>query len=271
MDSAIPAAYDISDDTSFNDALRAGVKRLGMKLGILKTDEVRPEWVPEFGEYPDMFIELLRQADPSLEFRVYDVEHGQYPAEIDEVDAYLITGSKSSVYDDKPWIATLMDFVRELDRRRKKLVGICFGHQLVAQALGGKTEKSAKGWGVGLHTHHFSEVPSWNDEKDMSFDILVSHQDQVVTNAAGARVLAGSEFCENAVCQVGEHILTFQGHPEFVPEYSREIMEFRRKTIGEPVYHKGVASLAVAPQRERVARWILNFVGDQSLVHAEAV
>ena len=233
-----------------------------MKLGILKTDAVRPEWVPEFGEYPDMFISLLGQVDPDLEFRVYDVEQGEYPADIDEVDAYLITGSKSSVYDDKPWIATLMEFVRELDRRRKKLVGICFGHQLVAQALGGKTDKSPKGWGVGLHTHRFNTVPEWHDDEDLDFDILVSHQDQVVSNATGARVLAGSEFCENAVCQIGNHILTFQGHPEFVPEYSREIMEFRREMIGEQTYADGVASLAMNPQRERVARWIVNFLRD---------
>lgn len=234
-----------------------------MKLGILKTDQVRPEWVPEFGEYPDMFMALLGRVDPSLEFTVYDVEQGEYPADIDEVDAYLITGSKSSVYDDKPWIATLMDFVRELDRRRKKLVGICFGHQLVAQALGGKTEKSPRGWGVGLHTHRFNAAPSWYDDAGADLDILVSHQDQVVTNAAGARVLASSEFCENAVCQIGEHILTFQGHPEFVPAYSREIMEFRREMIGEQVYREGLASLAVPPQGERVARWILSFLRDQ--------
>ena len=231
-----------------------------MKLGILKTDQVRPEWVPEFGEYPDMFMALLGRVDPTLEFIVYDVEQGEYPADIDEVDAYLITGSKSSVYDDKPWIATLMEFVRELDRRRKKLVGICFGHQLVAQALGGRTEKSPKGWGVGLHTHRFNTVPAWYDDAGADLDILVSHQDQVVTNAAGARVLASSEFCENAVCQIGEHILTFQGHPEFVPAYSREIMEFRREMIGEQVYREGMASLAVPPQGERVARWILNFL-----------
>ncbi len=232
-----------------------------MKLGILKTDAVRPEWVAEFGEYPDMFIGLLGHVDPSLEFRVYDVEQGEYPTDIDEVGAYLITGSKSSVYDDnKPWIATLMEFVRELDRRRKKLVGICFGHQLVAHALGGKAEKSLKGWGVGLHTHRFTEVPEWHDNEDMDFDIVVSHQDQVVRNAAGARVLAGSDFCENAVCQIDDHILTFQGHPEFMPEYSREIMKFRQEVLGEQVYTAGMASLAVAPQRERVARWILNFL-----------
>jgi GMP synthase-like glutamine amidotransferase len=233
-----------------------------MRLGILKTDAVRPEWVPEFGEYPDMFIALLQQVDPELEFRVYDVEQGEYPADIDEVDAYLITGSKSSVYEDKPWISALMDFVRELDRRRKKLVGICFGHQLVAQALGGKTEKSPRGWGVGLHTYHFNEAPGWHDKGELDFGILASHQDQVVTNAEGARVLASSEFCENAVCQIGDHILTFQGHPEFVPGYSREIMGFRREMIGESVYTEGMASLARAPQSERVARWILSFLRD---------
>lgn len=231
-----------------------------MKLGILKTDAVRPEWVPEFGEYPDMFMALLGEADPELEFRVYDVEEGEYPADMDEVDAYLITGSKSSVYDDKPWIAQLIEFVRELDRRRKKIVGICFGHQLVAEALGGRTEKSSKGWGVGLHTHSFSTLPAWHDQGETAFHVLVSHQDQVVENATGATVLASSEFCENAVCQVGDHILTFQGHPEFVPGYSREIMEFRREMIGEQVYHNGVASLQVEPQGQRVAHWILNFL-----------
>jgi GMP synthase-like glutamine amidotransferase len=231
-----------------------------MKLGILKTDAVRPEWVPEFGEYPDMFIALLEQEEPDLEFAVYDVERGQYPADIDEVDAYLITGSKSSVYDDKPWIATLMAFVRELHRRHKKLVGVCFGHQLIAQALGGKTEKSPKGWGMGLHTHRFTTMPDWHDQGDPDLDILVSHQDQVVTVAENAEVLAGSEFCENAACQVGNHILTFQGHPEFMPEYSRELMTFRRERIGDDVYTAGLASLEGNHQGQRVARWVLNFL-----------
>ena len=231
-----------------------------MKLGILKTDAVRPEWVPEFGEYPDMFAALLGEQDPEMEFSVYDVEEGEYPSDIDEVDAYLITGSKSSVYEDKAWIATLMDFVRELDKRGKKIVGIGFGHQIVAHALGGKTEKSHKGWGVGRHTHSFTESPDWHDGGDADFDILVSHQDQVVENADGAKVLASSDFCENAVVQIGDHILTFQGHPEFVSSYSREIMEYRRATIGEEVYVSGVASLEQEAEGDRVARWILNFL-----------
>jgi GMP synthase-like glutamine amidotransferase len=231
-----------------------------MKLGILKTDTVRPEWVPEFGEYPDMFATLLKEADPSMEFITYDVEEGEYPADIDEVDAYLITGSKSSVYDDKPWIEPLKDFIRQLNSSRKKLVGICFGHQIIADALGGKTEKSSKGWGVGLHSHTFTSFPRWHEGDDAELNILVSHQDQVVRTADGAAVLAGSEFCENAVCQIDDHILTFQGHPEFVPAYSREIMEYRRDMIGESVYEKGVASLAGKHEGGRVAGWVLKFL-----------
>lgn len=231
-----------------------------MKLGILKTDAVRPEWVPEYGEYPDMFIALLRQVDTKIEYVVYDVQVGDYPQDIDEVDAYLITGSKAGVYDDKPWIAPLMAFVRDLHRKRKKLVGICFGHQLVAHALGGKAEKSPKGWGVGLHTHRFHFTPPWHDQVDLELDILVSHQDQVVSVPENAKVLAGSEFCANAVCQIDEHILTFQGHPEFVPSYAREIMTHRRDVIGEETYAAGMASLVGVHEGSRVARWIFNFL-----------
>lgn len=231
-----------------------------MRLGILKTDAVREEWVPRFGEYPDMFMRLLGERDPTLEFRVYDVTLCEYPGDIDEVDAYLVTGSKFSVYEDLPWIHRLLDFLRELHARRKKVVGICFGHQAIAHALGGRTEKADVGWGVGLHRHRFRARPSWLDDGELEFPVLVSHQDQVTTVAEGAEVLAGSEFCPNAVCQLGDHILTFQGHPEFVNDYSRAIIEHRRAMIGEEVYRQGLDSLAGAPATTRMADWILSFL-----------
>lgn len=231
-----------------------------MRVGILKTDTVREDLVEEFGEYPDMFQVLLGDADPELEFVVYDVENGDYPASIDEVDAYLMTGSKSSVYEDEEWIHRLSDFVRELHEQRKKLVGICFGHQMVAHALGGRTEKSDKGWGVGAHEALFHSLPEWHDGEDPEFVLLVSHQDQVVEIAPGTEVLAGSEFCQNAVCQVGEHILTFQGHPEFIKAYSENILNIRREMIGEDNYHGGMASLGRDLDRERVADWLVRFL-----------
>lgn len=231
-----------------------------MKIGILKTDAVREEWVPRFGEYPDMFMKLLSDRDPALQFAVYDSMLGEYPQDIDEVDAYLITGSRFSVYEDLPWIHRLLEFIRELNRRRKPLVGICFGHQAVAQALGGRTEKASAGWGVGLHRHCFASQPEWFDGGDREFPVLVSHQDQVVANAEGATTLAGSSFCPNAVCQLGEHILTMQGHPEFVSDYARAIMDFRRDILGEALYAEGIASLQESPDTVRMADWILNFL-----------
>lgn len=231
-----------------------------IRLAILKTDYVRTEWVPEFGEYPDMFEAVFRKCDPSISFQTFDTQLNEYPADLDAFDAYLITGSKSSVYDKEPWIEILMEFVRELNEQQKKLIGICFGHQLVAQALGGRVEKSPKGWGVGVHTHIFNEIPEWHDGKTREFNILVSHQDQVIQNADGAKVLAGSDFCENAVCQLDNHVLTFQGHPEFVKDYSRKIIGFRKEMIGEKVSRAGLESLSIAPDSLKVTKWIANFI-----------
>ena len=231
-----------------------------IRLAILKTDYVRTEWVPEFGEYPDMFEAVFRKCDPSISFQTFDTQLNEYPADLDAFDAYLITGSKSSVYDKEPWIEILMEFVRELNEQQRKLIGICFGHQLVAQALGGRVEKSPKGWGVGVHTHIFNEIPEWHDGKTREFNILVSHQDQVIQNADGAKVLAGSDFCENAVCQLDNHVLTFQGHPEFVQDYSRKIIGFRKEMIGEKVSRAGLESLSIAPDSLKVTKWIANFI-----------
>ncbi|MFI2811461.1 MULTISPECIES: gamma-glutamyl-gamma-aminobutyrate hydrolase family protein [Microbulbifer] len=234
-----------------------------MKIGVLKTDDVRKELVGEFGEYPEMFAQLLRDQDPSLEFVTYEVQHGHYPDDVDEVDAYLITGSKTGVYEDKPWIPPLMEFVRMLRERGKPTIGICFGHQLIAQALGGKTRKSDKGWGVGVHTYELQETPSWMSEPLDQFSLLVSHQDQVETLPPGARILASSDFCPMAMVQVDENMLTFQAHPEFTKPYSNSLMELRREAFGGDVVEKGQASLQNDIHESTVAKWMLEFLRKQ--------
>ena len=132
-----------------------------MHIGILKTDAVRPEWVRAFGEYPDMFERLVRGADSSARFTTWDVEAGIHPSEgeIDSVDGFIITGSKSSVYDDKSWIRDLEGLIQTLHAKRKKMVGICFGHQIIAKALGGLVSKSEKGWGVGINVYDLTDLP----------------------------------------------------------------------------------------------------------------
>jgi GMP synthase-like glutamine amidotransferase len=232
-----------------------------MKIGILKTDAVRPEWVGRFGEYPAMFEQLLLAEDPSLEFQQWDVEQGKIPEDLEAVDGFIITGSKSSVYDDKPWIRNLEALVRDLNDGHHKLIGICFGHQVIAKALGGVVDKSPKGWGCGIQRYRLTDRALEADAVGSELSLIASHQDQVMTAPPGAVVIASSDHCNIAGFRVGGHILTFQGHPEFIPDYSREIMHFRREMIGESQVVTGLASLeSEEHQGARVARWMLDFL-----------
>ena len=229
-------------------------------IAILKTDSVHPQWVEEFGEYPDMFQRVFLAVNPDLMFDVYDVQLGEYPEQLDQHGAYLITGSKAGVYEDHSWLPPLIGFVQALDVAQIPLLGICFGHQLVAHALGGEVSKSEKGWGVGVHEHGWRVKPDWvNSERD-SFQVLVSHQDQVQSVASGLQVIAGSDFCPNAVLYKPEHILTFQGHPEFIEAYSRALMIHRHDRIDESAMAPALASLAKGHDGLKIVGWMLEFL-----------
>ena len=236
-----------------------------MRIGILQADAVMEQFQPAHGNYPGMIAGILGRAATELnldvECRNYDVEHGIYPNATDECDAYVITGSKKSVYDDDPWIAALKEYTCELHQEEKKLVGLCFGHQLVAEALGGKTLGADVGWCVGIHE---SEViqSQWfmSDEELDPFTLIVSHKDQVIQLPEGAQLLASAEQCPNSMYSVGDHILTMQGHPEFTREYSRDLMEMRREILGVETYSEGVASLAKPLKKNIIARWIIRFM-----------
>jgi GMP synthase-like glutamine amidotransferase len=233
-----------------------------MKIGILKADSVLEQFQPEFGDYPDMFVaRLAAQAGPDVAFITYDVEHLEYPANIDECAGYIITGSKMSVYDNEAWIRRLEDFVRQLDQAKKPLIGVCFGHQLVAQALGGKAEAAAIGWGVGVHTNHIVSAQHYMQPRLAEARVLVSHKDQVTRLPPGAEQLATSDFCPNSMFQVGNHILCIQGHPEFIKAYSESLMNMRREILGEAVYGAGIESLDQALDSDTLATWMLRFLG----------
>lgn len=230
-----------------------------MKLGILITDTVIPELAEQFGQYPEMFARLLA-LDPTLELVSFDVLNGEYPADIDDVDAYLITGSKTSVYDDEEWIKPLISFVRDLNAAKKKLVGICFGHQIIAQALGGETTKSEAGWCVGIHTATLNDKAQRFGEVGSSFKLLSSHQDQIQRLADGAEILASTSNCPAAMTVLGDHILTFQGHPEFDKKYARQLLDMRREILGESIYTAAITSLQQDTDHDLAARWIIDFI-----------
>lgn len=240
-----------------------------LTVGILQADDVIAEFQPEHGNYPEMMDRMLTKAGTDLTSNCYPVHRGSYPEDPDECDAYIITGSARSVYEDEPWIKALEAYVVRLHRSRKPLVGICFGHQLIGQALGGKAGLAEAGWGVGVHSTRLCKKQGFMPPELHSLKLIVSHQDQVSRLPPGAEIIAASDFCPIAGMQIGEHILTFQGHPEFDARYSAALMDMRRKILGEKVYAAGMASLDQVLDRDLVADWIVRFMqrGALSLAH----
>lgn len=233
-----------------------------MKLGILKCDCVSDIFAAEHGQYPEMFATLLRPVDPTIEFTVFDVEHGELPTDIHAADAYLITGSRHGVNDGFPWITQLEVFVRSLYTAHKKIIGICFGHQLIAKALGGKVIKAPQGFGVGMSQNKMVQHKPWMNPYQQQVNLLVSHQDQVVELPPGAEVLSTSDFCPYYMMQIGTHLFTVQGHPEFTKAYSQALMRFRKDTLGEKEYERGIKSLDMPEDDALIAQWIVNFLRD---------
>lgn len=233
-----------------------------LRIGILNSDAVRPELEAIYGDYPFMFTELLKSADPTIDITVYDVMNGEYPADIHEVDAYLVTGSKFSVYDDEEWIRQLGAFIVKLNEHEKKLVAICFGHQLVAHFLGGKTEKSSKGWSVGAQQCTVSENLLNIISKNETICFLASHQDQVVKVANNARTIASSDLCPHVMTKIGNHTLTLQWHPEFIKGYVEQLLHIRKEILGETLYQQAISSLKKSLDNHRFAQLAIDFINN---------
>ena len=239
-----------------------------MDIGILECGHVRKQFVEEHGQYPQMFSDLLKTVAPSLTFATYDVEHDQWPTHMDECQAYLITGSPHGVNDGFPWIAKLETFIRALHAKQKKLIGICFGHQLIAKALGGRVIRAPNGWGVGMSQNHIIVQKPWMTPNIQQFNLLNSHQDQVVELPDHAEVLASNDFCPIYMCQMGE-CLTIQGHPEFSKAYSKALIEMRRDQLDRERYEAGLHSLQLDKNEQIIAQWIIHFLNQRQTSKAD--
>jgi len=202
-----------------------------MKIGILEAGLLHDHLADRFDPYPVMFERFLGLADRELEFAAYSVVRGQMPASISECDGWLISGSKHGVYDQLEWMSPLQDFIRELAQARVPLIGVCFGHQIIAAALGGKVVKSDKGWGVGVQRYRVDQTHAWMQEQPASFGLYAYHQDQIVILPESATVFASSEFCPFAGLSYGDSIISVQAHPEFEEDYERVLLELFGGTL----------------------------------------
>ena len=224
-----------------------------MRLAVLETGRPPEALIGRFGTYPDMYRKMLGLAKP---LPSYDVAAGELPKRPEDHDGYIVSGSPAGVYDPLPWIAQLSGFLREA-RGKAKLVGICFGHQAMAQAFGGSVTKSDRGWGVGLHDYAVAERQPWMDG-ETGAAIPASHQDQVIAQPPGSVVTMASPFTPYAGLAWGGDAISFQFHPEFEPDFAKALIETRRERL--PDADAAIASLDRPNNNVRVAGWIERFL-----------
>ncbi len=230
-----------------------------VRVGLLECDHVPVELRDVADDYAAMFAARFAAHAPWVTLEPIDVVGGGALPSVDDHDGYLITGSRHGVDDDLPWIAPLGGFVQAAVDAEVPTVGVCFGHQLLAWQLGGRVERAPAGWGVGVHHAEVVAHRPWMQPPAAGFDLIVSHQDQVVTLPGDAELVATSQHAPVAAFEVGS-ALGVQGHPEFDPAYATTLMALRRDRIPAEVIAAGEATLAAPTDHATVTAWLGRFL-----------
>jgi GMP synthase-like glutamine amidotransferase len=232
-----------------------------VRIGLLETDVLYDDLIIDYGSYGLMLEKYLTPLEKnSLEFVYYRTQQGELPLFLDECDAYIITGSKAGAYEDHDWIAPLSNWIIEAHNAKTKILGICFGHQLIAQALGGQVELSDKGWGIGVRSLLTIPDSPFSQPLPKYLDLIYSHRDQVIVLPPQAHNFLADDFCPHAGFTIGQHIVSLQGHPEFDRQYAERLLSRRAEIIGEPTYSQGIRSLRQGTDANFIGRLILDFL-----------
>jgi GMP synthase-like glutamine amidotransferase len=238
---------------------------VGVRVGLLECDHVDDRFRSIAGDYHDMFGSLFARAGVDLDFVRYNVRGGELPATVTECDAYLCTGSRHSVYDDADWIKQAADLVRSLHDTERPLIGVCFGHQLIAEALGGRIERAATGWGVGVQGIEVVQNERWMTPRSRRCRLQFMHQDQVSRLPAEAVLLGRTDHCPIAMFRVGTTTLGIQAHPEFTVAYAEALLDARVALIGADRIDEVRQSYESTTDERAVAQWFAQFIAG----HAE--
>ncbi|WP_299346211.1 type 1 glutamine amidotransferase [uncultured Maritalea sp.] len=228
-----------------------------MKIGILQTGHVVGELLENHGDFDGMFRKLLDGY--GFEFETYNVVDNEFPNAPTQADGWLITGSAHGAYEDLPWIAKLEDFLRQTYAKDVPIVGICFGHQILAKAMGGEVVKYDQGWSIGNQAYALA-APL--DEK---VRVVAWHQDQVTKLPEHAECLGSSPFCQNAFVRYGNTAFTMQAHPEFDTAFGKDLMEYRKDSLPQPLIEEARAHFDEGLDQEKMAAQITSFFKERTL------
>ncbi len=231
------------------------------RILILEMGPLPEDVQKHYPQYAPFFEALL--AHDALEFTSLNIYAGDPLPEPQDYDGYIITGSKHGVYENLPWMLSAQEFIRATAKARIPMIGICFGHQIMAQAMGGEVIKSPKGWGLGVLTYDVSPNSyAGKMPEEMQFNAV--HQDQVVKKPDDAEVFASSDFCEYAGLIYGgdkPYAISIQPHPEFDAEFTKELINARRgELFPEDQSDAAIASQSKDNNREKWGSFLAGFL-----------
>ncbi len=233
-----------------------------LRIGLMMVGHVDPKSQHIAGDYPDLFGSILSSL--GIDLIRYDLDEGRFPHDVREVDGWICSPSRMSAYDDVPWLRDAEELLRQIIHVEHPYVGICFGHQLLAQALGGLVERSPYGWGVGVKDYEVLAHRSWMTPAMDRVSLIASHQDQVVRLPQEAELLFKSDYCPFGGFAVGERAWTLQVHPEFVAPLADHLLAGRIELIGAERVSTARATLDRPLDRGVVADWMYRFFSESS-------
>jgi GMP synthase-like glutamine amidotransferase len=229
-----------------------------MKINILLCDEFDGLLTTEILSYWSLFQSMFDRVNKTVRYEIFNVQQGIYPETLNRGELYLVPGSRAGAYDDTPWVKELTAFIRRMYAEGVKILGVCFGHQVIAQALGGKVIPAPQGWGAGIRTSKVIDAKALAYFPQKTMSLHYNHHDQVVQLPPGAVCFAQSDFCPIDGFYIGNQVLTFQGHPEYTIEYSRYLLLNDADNEPAEVVSKALASLDIPVDSQAAARWMLN-------------
>jgi GMP synthase-like glutamine amidotransferase len=229
------------------------------RITIIEAGIVPPKHREQHGSFPEMFQHMIGSEDSAIEFEAVNAIDGGPLPDPRELEAILITGSAAGVYDELDWIAPLEAFVRAADAAKIPMVGVCFGHQLIAHALGGTVRKSEKGWGIGRHVYDIAPGNGLIEGERIA--LACSHQDQVIEPPRGARTFLSSDFTAHAgLLYANGATLSVQPHPEFSVGFAHVCCMFREGKAPDDVVAQAKASLELPLESAKLGAAISRFL-----------
>lgn len=233
---------------------------MNLRIAVLLTNDDNSAFASHFPNDGEKVVQLLQPLRPAWTFEVVPVKDGVLPAGPQAFDGYVVTGSPASVNDDSlPWVGLLLDFIRAVDAARQPLIGLCFGHQAVARALGGQVARHAAGWGLGTAATHWQHTRPWMQPAQSTTTLMAAHNEQVTRMPDGAECLGGSDFCPMGSMQIGQHIWTTQYHPEMPLVFMQALLGYLADKLDAATLARAHASLAQAADVPLFGQWMVQF------------